>query len=568
MPVPHLAHQTKIGGVPFSISPLSLPCLSRFRLFDRKMSDYDADCAEMMLEEACNVIALATSNTSGAAVAPSSALSEAVAALAALSGVPLIAAQSKNSSRTSSTAGLGGPIKAMQCVVCLRDDRPGVQRKSGFKCHECIGVPKPKGVTVEIDELDFFDEREFQFVSSLGRGSYGKVMLAVHKRSGQRYAVKILHKQTMLRHHAMEKVQTEIAIMKRLSHPNIIKIYCVMDDVQEGKLYLVMEFLEGGQIYRLPPPVAADDAAAVELCQKASLPLQRVRRYTMGIALGLQYLHGEGIVHRDIKPENILVDAADNVKLADFGVSSASSAGGDYMTGTEGSPAFFPPEEFLGKPVIGKAQDMWAFGVTLYAMAFGKLPFWAPSREELARRVIHDEPTFPASCDPLFRDVLVHLLDKNQDLRPPVSWVLEHPFLADVRCVKGIVVDSLPVRLALTFQGATQGQQLLEEAFKAHVSPATTPSSTVQQALDATLQALDATFHVDVDEPMDEKGDWVEPHAATLPRSAQTLARFIREEGPDLCAVKGAAYSMTLYALNDLQRQARQAGSTQAGGTH
>jgi serine/threonine protein kinase len=476
--------------------------------------DFDPDIAESMLDQAWEQLK----------DEPGPFCQELIDALTLLANRAKVALPAPRRASVTSLAGgsAGGTeqtaIKAMQCVVCLRDDRPGVRRKSGFKCHECVGVPA-RSVTVEIDELDFFDEKEFKMIQSLGRGSFGKVMLAEHARSKQRYAVKVLNKAQMMKNHAIDKVQSEINIMKRISHPNIIKIYAVMDDVQEGKLYLVMEYLPGGQIFKLP--------AENEVAQP--LPMSQLRRYTMGIALGLQHLHSQGIVHRDIKPENVLVDGNDNVKLADFGVSSAS-AHGDFMSSTEGSPAFFPPEEFRGAPVIGKAQDIWAFGVTVYAMAFGRLPFSARTRDDLAFAVINKEPEIPADCDPHLRDLLVQMLNKDQEQRPPASWVIEHPFVADVRCVKGIVVDSLPVTLAATT---------------------------------ATAAEIDSNHYADSIAALKRKtsghldGAFLFPPNADESKAASVFSNFLTEQGPELCAVRGASYSVTLYSLTERQREVR-----------
>jgi tRNA A-37 threonylcarbamoyl transferase component Bud32 len=321
---------------------------------------------------------------------------------------------------------------ALKCVVCGRSDRPRVQRKSGLKCLDyCVG--KKSRIDSVIDEIDFvtstIDEQGHRVVNGmvletpLGKGSFGKVMKARYRE--QDFAVKILSKSRLRKVGALSKIRTEIEILKKLRHPHIMRIYTIFDDPSDDNLYLVTEFLKGGECFHLKSDGTADSV----------VEQSRLRRWVFGIARGLQYLHARGIVHRDIKPENILLDGDDNVKLADFGVSDDSET--TLSTAAEGSPAFFPPEIFLGTPVAGQQQDVWAFGITVFAMAFGRLPFFAVNHADLARQVIEATPPFPSGADPSLLDLLVTMLDKNAAKRPSIEKVLSHPFLHGMRSIKG-----------------------------------------------------------------------------------------------------------------------------------
>jgi serine/threonine protein kinase len=415
-------------------------------------------------------------------------------------------------------------ISARACVVCGRDDRAGEQRKSGFKCTECIGLPSQNKFKAQVEEHDHmvkttneFGEKvinDYAFLKPLGKGSYGKVKLAVHNKSQQQYAVKILNKANLLRVHtdmnttAMDKVHQEIRIMKSLNHPNVIKIYTIVDDPDEYKLYLVMEYLEGGQVYQV-------DANGLG---KDPIEKERLKKFIVGIANGLQYLHGKGIVHRDIKPENILLDHHDNVKLADFGVSATCEHGTDVMTNTEGSPAFLPPEEFLAVPVQGRAQDVWAFGVTVYTMAFAKLPFRARNRQELEDLVVHHEPEYPADADPLLVDLLKSMLKKNQSDRIPISGILDHPAVADVRTVKGFPVETVTASVAVVDE----------------VGNVVDVAPEVQGVLVRRKSTQRST------------------------KGTQMLEQFLTDEGPDFQLVRGGVYSVTLYSIKSDPRRKKQ----------
>lgn len=333
-------------------------------------------------------------------------------------------------------------VSSRVCIVCGRDDRPQKLRKSGPKCDPwCIGQPSAKKETV-IEEMKFVKRtvnehgqeviNDLVLEARLGRGSFGNVMRAKSS-SGQEYAVKILSKSRLTKVGAIAKVQAEIEILKKLQHPHIMRIYTIFDDPSHDNLYLVMEYLKNGESYLLHSDGTGDPP----------IELPRLRRFAFGIARGLQYLHARGIVHRDIKPENILLDADDNVKLADFGVSDDSE--GTFMKNTEGSPAFFPPEEFLGRPVNGQQQDIWAFGVTLYCMAFGRLPFYAESQATLRDLVIASDPAFPDDADQDLRHLLTLMLAKNADDRPSLETILGHPFLHGMRSIKGRPIQAAPV---------------------------------------------------------------------------------------------------------------------------
>jgi hypothetical protein len=451
--------------------------------------DFDADMVEFMLDEANDLMQAAP---------PTAAFSPAVVALlesvAKNTGVakppaPAVVALVQTPSNTQLV------ISATTCIVCGKSDVPGEQRKSGFKCKNCIGKPNRNKFVVQIDEMTFLDRTMFKLGPQLGRGQFGKVFAAEHSKSGQTFAMKVLNKASLAKRRALDKVYAEIAIMKSMNHPNIIKIYCVMDDPDEDTLQIVMQYLPGGQVYTVD-----EDGRG-----KAPVPLGTLRRYVCGIATGLQYLHDKDIVHRDIKPENILLDTNGNVKLADFGVSSAHEKGADTMTATEGSPAFLPPEEYLNVPVQGRCQDIWAFGVTIYAMAFGELPFHAKSLSELSALITAVEPAWPADADPDMVDLVKMMLRKAQEQRPTVGDVLLHPFLQNVRCVKGVPTD----------------------LYQASIAVASSAAGVANCRADCGFVFAGV--------------------AAEQSKGVSQLLNFCAEEGSDLRLAKGGDYSVTLH---------------------
>lgn len=187
-----------------------------------------------------------------------------------------------------------------------------------------------------------------------------------------------------------EQIMQEIRIMKKCHHPNVVSLYDVINDPLSRKIYIIMEYLGGGEVKWKSGE------------NQPTLALEQTRRIMRDAILGLEYLHSQGIVHRDIKPANLLwTEDRSQVKIADFGVSHAtvveefknSQADSrhvfDELARMAGTPAFLAPELVYvtpdgetdvpsQRPRITKAIDIWALGVTMYCLLFGKTPFDAP----------------------------------------------------------------------------------------------------------------------------------------------------------------------------------------------
>eukprot|EP00993_Chasmostoma_nieuportense_P000838 NODE_176_length_2814_cov_25.279122_g162_i0.p1 GENE.NODE_176_length_2814_cov_25.279122_g162_i0~~NODE_176_length_2814_cov_25.279122_g162_i0.p1 ORF type:complete len:841 (+),score=247.34 NODE_176_length_2814_cov_25.279122_g162_i0:201-2723(+) len=266
---------------------------------------------------------------------------------------------------------------------------------------------------------------EYVVVADLGRGAYAKVKLALHVTDDRPFAIKIMNKSLLKKintggNSALANANAEIAIMKKLDHPNVTKLFEVIDDPEADKLYLVLEYVEQGAIMKVSESGFADRPAF-------SFPKQK--DYVHQLALGLDYLHTNGIVHRDIKPENILLGSDDVVKFTDFGVSGTFES--DDFLEAGGTPAFMSPESCLGNgKVMGKPADMWALGVTVYCMVFAILPFRGSSVQEISKNIQEVTPDF-GNTDPLMSDLLNALLQKNPTERLNVVGLLSHSLFAD-----------------------------------------------------------------------------------------------------------------------------------------
>lgn len=279
----------------------------------------------------------------------------------------------------------------------------------------------------------------YTLLHTIGSGGYGKVKLATDP-SNRAYAIKIINKSLLSRikqqggGNALQNVQREIAILKRLRHPNIVRLFEVIDDEENGKLFLVMEAIENG------PIVTMNDDGSTSVVLEES----QARHYMFDIVHGLEYLHSQGVVHHDIKPENLLVDSNDNVKVTDFGVSHEvghEDQSNSRKSYTGGTPAFSPPEiSDITIPFDGKIADIWSLGVTLYVIVFGQLPFEGETIIEILQNIKEKPvilPDFP-SISPQLQDLILKMLIKDPRKRITIEEIKKHPWMEGEYFIKQV----------------------------------------------------------------------------------------------------------------------------------
>lgn len=226
-------------------------------------------------------------------------------------------------------------------------------------------------------------------------------------------------------------IKEEIAIMKKLNHPNLVSLIEVLDDPNEDSLYMVLEMCEKGVVMKVGVNERADPYDP-EDC----------RCWFRDLILGIEYLHAQGVVHRDIKPDNCLLTADDELKIVDFGVSEIFEKQSEMKTAkSAGSPAFLPPELCVSKhgDISGKAVDIWSMGVTLYCLYFGKIPFERSGVLDLYESIKNDELEMGEDCEDDFKDLMHRILEKNPDkritmseLRVSIRTIFEEFHMADI----------------------------------------------------------------------------------------------------------------------------------------
>lgn len=205
----------------------------------------------------------------------------------------------------------------------------------------------------------------------------------------------------------LELIKEEIAIMKKLNHPNLVQLMEVLDDPTEDSLYMVMEMCKKGVVMRIDLDL---------ISQADPYPEDVCRLYFRDLILGIEYLHAQGVVHRDIKPDNCLINDEDVLKIVDFGVSEMFEKHSEMRTAkSAGSPAFLPPELCVVKhgDVSGRAADIWSMGVTLYCLKYGKIPFQKTQIFDLYDAIKTEEPDFGSEHDETFIDLMRRLFEKD-----------------------------------------------------------------------------------------------------------------------------------------------------------
>ncbi|CAG9816286.1 unnamed protein product [Phaedon cochleariae] len=235
---------------------------------------------------------------------------------------------------------------------------------------------------------------KYKLLKTIGKGNFAKVKLAKHVPTGKEVAIKIIDK-TQLTPGSLQKLFREVRIMKMLDHPNIVKLFQVIET--EKTLYLVMEYASGGEVFDY-------------LVLHGRMKEKEARAKFRQIVSAVQYCHQKRIIHRDLKAENLLLDSEMNIKIADFGFSNEFTPGNKLDTFC-GSPPYAAPELFQGKKYDGPEVDVWSLGVILYTLVSGSLPFDGSTLRELRERVLRGKYRIPfymsTDCENLLKKFLV-----------------------------------------------------------------------------------------------------------------------------------------------------------------
>ncbi|XWS12504.1 hypothetical protein CRYUN_Cryun37aG0094900 [Craigia yunnanensis] len=245
----------------------------------------------------------------------------------------------------------------------------------------------------------------------LGHGTFAKVYLARNVKSDDSVAIKVLDKEKILKGGLIAHIKREIAILRRVRHPNIVQLFEVM--ATKSKIYFVMEYVRGGELFN---KVA-----------KGRLKEDVARKYFQQLISAVNFCHARGVYHRDLKPENLLLDENGNLKVSDFGLSAVSDQirqDGLFHTFC-GTPAYVAPEVLARKGYDAAKVDIWSCGVILFVLMAGYLPFHDHNVMAMYKKIYKGEFRCPRWFSPELIRLFTKLLDTNPETRLTIPEIME-----------------------------------------------------------------------------------------------------------------------------------------------
>jgi len=306
----------------------------------------------------------------------------------------------------------------------------------------------------------------YRLDKTLGIGSFGKVKLAEHVKTGTKVAIKILNRTKIKNLKMDEKIRREIQNMKLFRHPHIIKLYEVIETPTD--IFMVMEYVTGGELFDY-------------IVKNGKLSEDESRRLFQQMISGVDYCHHHMVVHRDLKPENLLLDPLHKcIKIADFGLSNMMQDG-DFLKTSCGSPNYAAPEVISGKLYAGPEVDVWSCGVILYAFLCAKLPFDDENIPTLFKKIREGVFTIPDFVSSQCTDLIKKMLVVDPVKRITINEIRNHPWF-QVKLPKYLSspntflsksiqkIDHDVLNELARIYSPIQSQQLIEELQKTEVN--------------------------------------------------------------------------------------------------
>ena len=257
---------------------------------------------------------------------------------------------------------------------------------------------------------------KYNFLHSIGKGSFSLVKEAFDIETKVNYAVKIIPKANLKSLTERERFEREVRVIIQMSHPGIIKIHDFITDAYF--FYLVMEFCPGGTLLS-------------QTSNKDRIKEEETKPIFKQLLEAIAYIHGKGIAHRDLKLENVLLDGHGHIKIIDFGFSRFAESGTLCVTPC-GTPAYAAPEILLGIQYDGLQADMWSLGVMLYGLITGSLPWKGHNQVNIYNQIRNATYEIPSNVSLSASDLISKLLLPNPGSRLSVNECLIHPWLEGV----------------------------------------------------------------------------------------------------------------------------------------
>ncbi|KAH9870728.1 Serine/threonine kinase [Plenodomus lingam] len=263
----------------------------------------------------------------------------------------------------------------------------------------------------------------FNFLAVLGKGNFGKVMLAETKSTKQLYAIKVLKKEFIIENDEVESTRSEkrvFLIANKERHPFLLSLHACFQT--ETRVYFVMEYISGGDL--------------MLHIQRGQFGTKRAQFYAAEVCLALKYFHENGVIYRDLKLDNILLTLDGHIKIADYGLCKEEMWYGSTTSTFCGTPEFMAPEILLDKK-YGRAVDWWAFGVLIYQMLLQQSPFRGEDEDEIYDAILADEPLYPIHMPRDSVSILQKLLTREPEMRlgsgpTDAQEIMSHAFFRNI----------------------------------------------------------------------------------------------------------------------------------------
>jgi len=288
----------------------------------------------------------------------------------------------------------------------LQLDNP---RNSSINLDEDDEEPSVEPVLTDLEKVDLGQSEstkaepgDFAFLKVIGKGSFGKVLLAKHKVEENFYAIKVLHKAAIRKRNEARHIMAERnVLLQNVKHPFLVGLHYSFQT--SDKLYFVLDYVNGGELF-------------FHLQRERYFPEHRARFYAAEIGSAIGYLHQLGIIYRDLKPENILLDSKGHVVLTDFGLCKEGIEPKGTTSTFCGTPEYLAPE-VLRKQSYDKSVDWWCLGAVTYEMMYGLPPFYSRDTAEMYDNILHKPLRLRTNISQSARHLLEQLLQKDRSKR-------------------------------------------------------------------------------------------------------------------------------------------------------
>lgn len=264
---------------------------------------------------------------------------------------------------------------------------------------------------------------DYVFRGTVGEGAFSLVKLVFNEKTSEFFACKIIPKKRIKSEDLMARFESEIRINQQMHHPGIVQIVDLLQD--DLNFYIFMEFCPNGEIFGY-------------IVERNRLEEDEAKKFFVEIAEALRHIHSLNVAHRDLKPENLLLDLNVHVKISDFGLSRFVSSNGMVETPC-GSPCYASPECLSGEAYNGKGSDIWSFGVILFAMVTGQLPWTKRNQAQLFAQIRQGQYVIPKYLSRECRDIIAGMLTVDVKKRLTLEQLSNHPWIRGVKKSRVII---------------------------------------------------------------------------------------------------------------------------------